>query len=516
MAASQSKPSPSRPESENAPLPHVLDLIQHRRTRMLWIAVAHTLVVAVAVGVIWWATQSTGTPRAQASGWPTTNAWPEPAADASGWPEATPAAIPVPPGSEPRDARPEVPADSPLAARPKLSAPTTATSDTPTETPGISDRPSPIIDPPDAEPQGEEHAQASANVEIVPRLVQLPRLEIPEGAGLLETLSEAAPRSETPASASEPGSAIRLPPGGIRPVPEATPTPVEWAEPVDDPSEPSEQAVALTTGQIQVEAPKPEPESEPIQAQASTSVALTPAETTASADPPHTAETPEPEAPERVAADAEPRGPEAEAEPAVAVAPTLPRDLTTGSFYGLSAGRRTVYLLDASGSLLDTLPFAIEELYRSVRTLDARQHYAVVFFNGDGVLEAAPGGMQPASRAHLSETLTWLEPRLDHVRAKGRPDAAAALAHALALQPDTIVLLSDGVTGLRDPAGDRRRLVTLLERLGRGVRVHTVQFIDPDPLAARGRLGTLELLSSLSGGRHRFVGLDQVAPRPRP
>lgn len=139
-----------------------------------------------------------------------------------------------------------------------------------------------------------------------------------------------------------------------------------------------------------------------------------------------------------------------------------------------------------------------------------------MFFNGDGILEAAPGSMQPATRDHLTQTLTWLEPRLNHVHAKGRPDAASALAHALTLSPDTIILLSDGVTGLRDPAADRRKLVTLLERLGPGVRVHTIQFIDPDPLASRGRLGTLELLASLSGGQHRFVSLDQVAPTPNP
>ncbi len=185
-----------------------------------------------------------------------------------------------------------------------------------------------------------------------------------------------------------------------------------------------------------------------------------------------------------------------------------------GAFFGMPAGQRSVYLIDASGSLIDTLPFAIEEVRRSVLTLEPEQAYAVVFFAGDNVFEAPPMGLQPADPVSTERTAAWLDPALQNVHAAGRTDAVRALAHALSYEPDTVFLLSDGITGLHDPDGDRRRLVDLIKRLKQSSRFHTVQFIDPDPTAAPGRMGTLELLATLTGGQHRFVGIDQIRPGP--
>ncbi|MEM1444558.1 MAG: hypothetical protein AAGF84_00745 [Planctomycetota bacterium] len=469
-------PTPDRPNrvkapSENPPLPHLLDVIQSRRTQVIWIATVHVLVFALGLAVVWWATQSSGTQRAEASGWPTSNAWPTRDQPATGLP------TPVRPDDATSiQAAPETtgrsPATSPDGTLPESVGETLSMAEA-TSAP----------------------AEAQAGLDVIPRVV-----EWPAGQGLVESIDDA-PEASMAAESTTIQATVpnRLPPGGVRPVFEMPDSVVEWLMPsLSESADAWNQPVALTTGQVrtdtQVDTPLLVQASEPAAEQANAETAN------------------DPEALPVVAAEVEPEP----VEPLVASPPPLPRDFTSGAFFGLTTGPRTVYLLDASGSLLDTLPFAIEELYRSVRTLDDRQQYAVVFFNGEGIVEASPGGMKPATRANLTQTLTWLEPRLANVRAKGRPDAADALAHALTLQPDTIILLSDGVTGLRDPAADRRKLVTLLERLGRGVRVHTIQFIDPDPLASRGRLGTLELLASLSGGRHRFVGLDQVAPQPRP
>ncbi|MEM1099185.1 MAG: hypothetical protein AAGH92_10400 [Planctomycetota bacterium] len=456
----------------------MLDLIEHRRTRVAWIVTAHGLLVAVGLAVVWWATRSVGTQRAEASGWPTTNNWPQPSAEAS---------EPAPPNDPVR------PADvaAPRVAEIEESV-TQAT-------------PEPDVSNGRVKPEPPAVRTPDAGLEVVPRLV-----ELPVGRGLIESMDETMPAT-APRRRVVPMDRPRatgLPPGGVRPVFDSTDAIVDWLMPIDTRVRAEGETVALTTGQIQIETtpvvtrdpePRPAPDASSETQNSEASRAATPQSTEVAPEP-------------RDGGVAEAQ--QTAATKTVVSAPPS-RDLNAGSFFGLPAGDRTVYLLDASGSLLDTLPFAIEELYRSVRTLDDRQQYAVVFFNGDGVIEAAPGQMKPATRENLTQTLTWLEPRLANVRAKGRPDAADALAHALTLRPDTIILLSDGVTGLRDPAADRRRLVTLLERLGRGVAVHTIQFIDPDPLAARGRLGTLELLASLSAGQHRFVSLAEVAPQPR-
>jgi hypothetical protein len=336
--------------------------------------------------------------------------------------------------------------------------------------------------------------------EVVARLVEWPTSSAASSA-LIDT---AAFRPPTPVRAGrtlQVGS-MPLPPGGVRPIGDDTRALVDWATPSLEAGDAVTPDAVLTTGQLRVEegpaiaALEPAQGADPIAADQ---------QHAAVADP-----VPSVKAQSSAAADSD-----VVTEEPSATGVEAPRRPEAGAFYDLPAGDRTVYLIDASGSLLDTLPFAVEELYRAVRTLHPSQQYAVVFFNGDGLVEAEPIGMQPATLDHLTQTLTWLEPRLGHVRAKGRPDAAAALGHALSMDPDTVILLSDGITGLRDPAGDRRKLVTLLGRLGRGVRLHSVQFIDPDPLAARGRLGTLELLASLTDGKHRFVSLKDVQRRGR-
>ena len=216
-----------------------------------------------------------------------------------------------------------------------------------------------------------------------------------------------------------------------------------------------------------------------------------------------------------------PSGPDPEATPTVVPAPATPPVAATpaprgGRFFGLPAGRRTVYVLDASGSLIDTLPFALAELRRALASLTPQQQYAVVFFQGSRVVQPEPRGMQTATPRNVQATLDWLAPTRAMIHAAGRTDARDALDTAFAMQPDTVVLLSDGITGLRDPNADRRALVSLIEQQRGAVQLHTVQWIDPAPLSHQGHLGTLELLSALTHGQHRHVTLSDVRPRPLP
>ena len=47
--------------------------------------------------------------------------------------------------------------------------------------------------------------------------------------------------------------------------------------------------------------------------------------------------------------------------------------------------RRQVYLVDASGSLIDTLPFVLRELQQSISKLSDQQKFTVIFFQGKDV-----------------------------------------------------------------------------------------------------------------------------------
>ncbi|MEM6458998.1 MAG: hypothetical protein AAF710_06365 [Planctomycetota bacterium] len=190
-----------------------------------------------------------------------------------------------------------------------------------------------------------------------------------------------------------------------------------------------------------------------------------------------------------------------------------------GGVYGTPGAARIVYLVDASGSLVDTLPFVLEELQRGLRTLRPEQSYAVILFSGGvsgGVTEAPPLGMTRAGDAAITHTTQWLDPAAGRVVASGRPTPGPALRRALAYRPDAVVLLSDGLV----PAGpralaDRARLLSLVDLADTaGVTFHTLQLRTPDPLAGPSRRGTLEALALQSGGVHRYISeADLLPPR---
>ena len=177
-----------------------------------------------------------------------------------------------------------------------------------------------------------------------------------------------------------------------------------------------------------------------------------------------------------------------------------------GRLYGAPGGSRIVYLIDASGSQVDTLPFVQQAVQKALRTLRPEQSYTVIFFNGKAVTEAAPVGMNAATPAAVTETDRFIDPQAGRIVAAGRADARGAIRRALAYQPDTVVLLSDGLTGRRDPLGDRAGLLALIDTANvSGARFHTLQVRQPDPLATPQRRGTLELIASRTGGVYRFV-----------
>ena len=129
-----------------------------------------------------------------------------------------------------------------------------------------------------------------------------------------------------------------------------------------------------------------------------------------------------------------------------------------------------------------------------------------------GFLVQVPKAMTAATTAAVTQTDRFIDPQSGQVRAVGQPDARAAIRRALAYQPDTVVLLSDGLTGRRNPLGDRAALLSLIDTANvSGARFHTIQVRQADPLASSQRRGTLELIASRTGGVYRFVP-DEALP----
>ncbi len=173
--------------------------------------------------------------------------------------------------------------------------------------------------------------------------------------------------------------------------------------------------------------------------------------------------------------------------------------------------QRVVYLIDASGSLIDTFPLITRELKRSIAALPSGCLYTVLFFQSGQILEARPLGLKEASPLTRLETMRWI----DEVRPAGRSKPAAAIERALSYRPDHVFLLSHNITGGGQSPSEARleqqRILEVVKQTSRGTKVHTLQFLYDDPLSPHpGIRGTLELIAEQTGGEYRFVTESDV------
>ena len=181
------------------------------------------------------------------------------------------------------------------------------------------------------------------------------------------------------------------------------------------------------------------------------------------------------------------------------------------SFVGLSStnARRIVYVIDASGSMIRSLPIVIEELARSLDGLSRRQEFSVIFFQrNDAVIVPPAGRLSPGTESEKIRVLSWID---ENVIPQGRSNPLAALEKALDFKPEVIFLLSENITGSGEFEIDQVDLLTLLDELNpidastgrRATQINCVQFLDPDPLR------TLEKIAEAHGGENGYKFLDR-------
>lgn len=160
-------------------------------------------------------------------------------------------------------------------------------------------------------------------------------------------------------------------------------------------------------------------------------------------------------------------------------------------FFGIpSHGGAIVYVLDTSGSMNDYHKFkrAQEELIHSLRQYAANQKFFVILFS-DGAYPMESDEFVTATPEHIGQLQEWLS----HIEPSGGTEPLGALSYALAMKPDEVYFLSDGLFD-----------VTLLDQLkkvntGRRIPIHTIDFTNYQSL------GLMKLLARHSGGKFRFV-----------
>lgn len=167
------------------------------------------------------------------------------------------------------------------------------------------------------------------------------------------------------------------------------------------------------------------------------------------------------------------------------------------------ATTRVVYLVDASGSLLDSLPQVIDWLGESLDGLAQGQQFTVLFFREGQVFEAPPRGLKPASFAAKASVWTWMQPERGNVSPRGRSDLFGAIEAAMGYRPDELYIVSDDSFN-RSASAARSEDGAILQRVSTRLgatppMVHTVQFFYRD------EAGALEAIADRFGGTYRFI-----------
>jgi len=180
------------------------------------------------------------------------------------------------------------------------------------------------------------------------------------------------------------------------------------------------------------------------------------------------------------------------------------------SFYGTGGNaRRIVFVVDASGSMIDTLPFVINELKTSINKLSERQAFAVVFAVGNQRPVSPWPGLRPADSTNRQFVMNWLD--AGNVVPQGQTAPLASVKDALQRSPQLVFLLSDNITGQgRYELSQDALIKELLDANRSGTKINTIQFLYPDRLEAIGLEPTLRLLAHKTQGLYKFVDAAEL------
>lgn len=168
-------------------------------------------------------------------------------------------------------------------------------------------------------------------------------------------------------------------------------------------------------------------------------------------------------------------------------------------FFGLGGSapgvRSIVYVVDRSGSMVDTFNHVRAELKRSISALRRSQKFHVIFFNAGDPVENPPARLVNAIDTNKEQFFTFLA----SVTPGGGTKPERALRRALALEPDLLYLLSDGIDF--DP--DLPRRLDDWNR-SRRTKIYTIAYLD------QGGREMLEGIARQHGGEYKFVSEDDL------
>ena len=184
--------------------------------------------------------------------------------------------------------------------------------------------------------------------------------------------------------------------------------------------------------------------------------------------------------------------------------------LTTGgsgtgpksNFFGTGGNAyHIVYVVDRSGSMLDTLDLVKKEMLRSICRLSPAQTFHVIFFATGKPLENAPRRLVYANEDYKREAMKYLKT----IHAQGRTDPIPALRRAFTVLQRTpnqkrgklVYLLTDG------EFQDNEQVLKTVKELNKSgqIYINTILHHHESPPAVK----VLKAIAKENGGRFKFI-----------
>jgi hypothetical protein len=175
-----------------------------------------------------------------------------------------------------------------------------------------------------------------------------------------------------------------------------------------------------------------------------------------------------------------------------------------GGMWGLGRGERAnlvVYILDRSGSMIESFDELRHELKRSVGRLQPGQQFNVLWFSSGRAEELSESPLEatPANKARAFAAI-------DQIVAAGQTDPTDALKRGFAYRPDIVFFLTDAVF---DPQIENL-VIRLHERYGS--RVHTIfyNYFGGTGEQTRQCRGMLQRIAEACRGEFKEVTIDDI------
>jgi autotransporter-associated beta strand protein len=159
-----------------------------------------------------------------------------------------------------------------------------------------------------------------------------------------------------------------------------------------------------------------------------------------------------------------------------------------------AAPRTIVFVVDRSGSMVDSMDYVKRELKSSIGDLPEDASFDVVFMSAGQPLEMPARQLVPATQQNKLQAAEFI----DSITAQGETQSSPAISRALSLRPDVLYILTDAQL-----SWDMVGLVRRLNADGR-TTVHTVG------LLYKGGEAVLKEIALQNGGEYRFVPQEDL------